>query len=127
MECYTYLRDLLSDGKTLYERRFGQPGPIIPFGSLVEYHLITAKDQSRIHQFRKKVLLALFLGYALYAERIWKGDVLVADLEELDDGRIGNPLEKTQCERGDIFPKKKENLFFQSQMDESKPLEEIRT
>ena len=43
MECYTYLRnvtDLLSDGKTPYERRFGQPfkGPIIPFGSLVEYH-----------------------------------------------------------------------------------------
>ena len=59
MECYTYLRnvtDLLSDGKTPYERRFGQPfkGPIIPFGSLVEYHPITAKDQSRIHQFWKE-------------------------------------------------------------------------
>ena len=44
VECYTYLRnvtDLLSDGKTPYERRFGQPfeGPTIPFGSLVEYHL----------------------------------------------------------------------------------------
>ena len=41
MECYTYLRnvtDPLSDGKTPYERRFGQPfkGPIIPFGSLVD-------------------------------------------------------------------------------------------
>ena len=47
----------------------GQPfkGPIVPFGSLVEYHPITAKDQSRIHQFGKKVLLGLFLGYALYA------------------------------------------------------------
>ena len=47
MECYTYLRNvtvLLSDGKTSYERRFGQPfnGPIIPFGSLVEYHPIIA-------------------------------------------------------------------------------------
>ena len=61
MECYTYLRniqDLLSGGKTPYERRFGQPfkGPIIPFGSLVEYHPLTARDQSRIHQFGKKVL-----------------------------------------------------------------------
>ena len=61
MECYIYLRnvtDLLSVGKTPNERRFGQPfkGPIIPFGSLVEYHPITAKDQSRIHQFGKKVL-----------------------------------------------------------------------
>ena len=73
MECCTYLRnvtDLLSDGKTPYERRFGQPfkGPIIPFGSLVEYHPITAKDQSRINQFGKQVLPGLFLGYALYAE-----------------------------------------------------------
>ena len=72
MECYTYLRnvqDLLSDGKTPYDRRFGKPfkGPIIPFGSLVEYFPFTAKDQSRIHQFGKKVLPGLFLGYALHA------------------------------------------------------------
>ena len=35
---------------------FGQPfkGPIIPFGSLVEYHPITAKDQSGIQQCREK-------------------------------------------------------------------------
>ena len=34
-------------GKTPYERRFGQPfkGLIIQFGSLVEYHPFTAKDQ----------------------------------------------------------------------------------
>ena len=89
MECYTYLRnvtDLLSDEKTPYERRFGQPfkGPIIPFGSLIEYHPVTAKDQSRIHQFGQKVLPGLFLGYALYGRRIWKGDILVADFEELE-------------------------------------------
>ena len=71
MECYTNLRnvtDRLSDGKTPYERRFGQPfkGPVIPFGSLVEYHPFTATDLSRIHQFGKKVLPELFLGYALY-------------------------------------------------------------
>ena len=50
MECYIYLRNVtdLSDEKTHYERRFGQPfkGPIIPVGSLVEYHSIIAKDQS---------------------------------------------------------------------------------
>ena len=46
--------------------------------------IITAKDRSRIHQFGKKVLPGLFLGYALYAEGIWKSDVLVADLEELE-------------------------------------------
>ena len=50
--------------------------PIIPFGSLVEYHPIIAKDQSRIHQFGKKILPGLFLRYALYAGGIWKGDLL---------------------------------------------------
>ena len=89
MKCYTYLRnvtDLFSDRKTPHERRFGQPfkGPIIPFGSLVECHPKTAKDQSRIHQFGKKVLPGLFLGYALYAGGIWKGDTMVADIEELE-------------------------------------------
>ena len=84
--CETSQIFLLSDGKTPYERRFGQSfkGPIIPFGSLVEYHPITAKDQSRIHHFGKKFLPGLFLGYALYVGGIWKGDVLIADLEELE-------------------------------------------
>ena len=86
LECHTYLRniqDLLSDGKTPYERRFGGPfkRPIVPFGSLVEYYPIYAKDQSRIHQFGKKVSPGLFLGYALYAGEIWKGDTLVADID----------------------------------------------
>ena len=54
MECYCNLRnvqDLLSDGKTPYERRFGMPfnGPVIPFGAMVEYHPISAKDLSRLH------------------------------------------------------------------------------
>ena len=116
MECYTYLRnvtDLLSDGKTPYERRFGQPfkGPIIPFGSLVEYHPITAKDQSRIHQFGKKVLPGLFLGYALYAGRIWKGDVLIADLEELETMDASEIYSKRLNAKEVIFPREGEFIF----------------
>ena len=73
---------------------------------------MTAKDLSRIHQFGEKVLPGLFLGYALYAGGIWKGDALVADLEGVgDDGRIGNLLEKTQCERGDISHRKRRIYF----------------
>ena len=73
--------------KTPFERRFGQPfkGPIIPFGSLVEYHPTSAKDWSRMHQFGKKVLPGMFLGYALNAGGIWKGDIMVADTEELEE------------------------------------------
>ena len=81
MESNCYLRnvqDLLSDGKTPFE------GPIIPFGSKVEYHLISAKDLSRLYQFGTKVLPGIFLGYVLHAGRIWKGDIVVADIEELE-------------------------------------------
>ena len=41
---------------------------------MIEHHPASAKDASRIH-----------LGYALYAGRIWKGDKLVADIEELEN------------------------------------------
>ena len=116
MECYTYLRnvtDLLSDGKTPNGRRFGHPfkGPIIPFGSLVEYHPITRKDQSRIHQFGKKVLPGLFLGYALYAGGIWKGDMLVADIEELEKMDASEIYSKRLNAKEVIFPKEGEFIF----------------
>ena len=51
---------------------------------LSNYHPVSAKDQSRLHQFGAKVLPGIFLGYALYAGRIWKGDIVVADIEELE-------------------------------------------
>ena len=119
----------MSDGKTPSERRFGEPfeGPIIPFGSLVECYPITAKDQSRIHQFGKKVLPGLVLGYALYAGGIWKGDIVVADIEELETMDASQFYSKRLNAKEVIFPQKKKKIhFFQSQMDESKPLEEIR-
>ena len=68
--------------------------------SLVEYHPITAKDQSIIHQFGKKVLPGLFLGYALYAGGIWKGDIWVADIEELETMDASEIYsKKTQCKQ----------------------------
>ena len=44
------IQDLLSDGKTPCERRFGMPftGSVIPFGAMVEYHPVAAKDISRL-------------------------------------------------------------------------------
>ena len=75
---------------------------------MVEYHPITAKDQSRIHQFGKKVLPGLFLGYALYAGRIWKGDVLIADLEELETMDASEIYSKRLNAKEVIFPKQGE-------------------
>ena len=102
-------------GKLYMRDVFGQPfkGPIIPFGSLVEYYPITAKDQSRIHihQFGKKVLPGLFLGYALYAERIWKGHVLIADLEELETMDASEIYSKRLNAKEVIFSKEGEFTF----------------
>ena len=50
----------------------------------IEYHhLFSAEDQSRHHQFGKKVL-EYSSDIASFARKIWKGDILVADIEELD-------------------------------------------
>ena len=76
-----------TDGRHLtngvLEKTFG--GQTHPFRSMVENHPVPAIDQSRLHQFGKKVLLDIFAGHVFYAEGIWKGDILVADIEELED------------------------------------------
>ena len=50
----------------------------------MEYHPISATAQSRLHQFGKKVLPGIFRGYAFIAVAIWTGDILIADLEDLE-------------------------------------------
>ena len=73
-------------------------GPVIPFGAMVEYRPISAKDQSGLHQFGAKVLPGIFLGYAWHAVRIWKGDIMVADIEELEEMDASKiHAGKTQC------------------------------
>ena len=72
---------------SFFERRFVEPfeSPMIPFGAMVEYYPISARDQSRLPQFGKKSFARNILGYASIAGRIWKGDILVADIPELEE------------------------------------------
>ena len=135
MECYTYLRnvtDLLSDGKTPYERRFGQPfkGPIIPFGSLVEYHPLTAKDQSRIHQFGKKVLPGFFLGCALYGGKFGRVTYWLQTLRSWRRWTHRKSTRKDSNAKEVIFPKEKEVFMFPIADGRIKPLggdQDLRT
>ena len=58
MECHYYLRgvqDLLADGKSQNERRFGESlkGPIIPFDASVGYIPNSEKDKKLINLERK--------------------------------------------------------------------------
>ena len=117
MECCCCLRniqDLLSDGKTPFERRFGMPfnGPVIPFGAVVEKHPISAKDQSRLHQFRAKVLPGIFLGYATYTGGSWEGDIVVADTEELVE-MDASELHATRLNAKEVLtPQRSGNFIF---------------
>ena len=125
MECYSHLRnmqDLLSDGKTLYERRFGMPfnGPVIPFGAMIEYHQISAKEQPRLHQFGSKVLPGIFLGYVLYAGGFWKGDIMVTDNEELEQMDASELHARRLNAKEVLTPQRGGTSFSQSQMEQSK-------
>ena len=131
MECYIYLRnvtDLLSDGKTSYERRFRHTfkGPIISFvHCLNEYHPITTKDQSRVHQFGKKVLPELLLGYVCTRREFGRMTYWLQTLRSWRRCTHQKSTLKDSIRRRWYFPKEKENLFFQSKMDVSNLLEEI--
>ena len=43
------------------------------------------RDQSTLHQLARTFLSGIFLGYALYAGGIWKGDILIPEIEELEN------------------------------------------
>ena len=89
MECYCYLRnvqDLLADGKTPCERRFGESfkGPVIPFGAVVEYHPISTRDQMRIHQFLEGSIAGNLSRICIDRGGLWKRD------PDSRFGRLGN-------------------------------------
>ena len=79
---------------------------------MAEYHTISAKDLSRLHQFGPKVLPGIFLGDALNAGRIWKGDILVTDIEELEE--IGaSELHARRLNANEVLtPMKGEHVIF---------------
>ena len=87
-------------------------GPVIPFGSMIEYRSISAKDQTLLHQFGKKVLPGIFLGYVLYAGGIWKGDIMVADLEELGNLGALEIHDRRLNAKEVLTPKNGEKLIF---------------
>ena len=112
--------------KTPYERRletFGKPvkGPVIPFGSMIEYHSICVKDQSRLHQFGKNVLPGIFSGCIVCGEEIfwshtsrsWK----ILDASEIHARRL-HGKEVLTLQNGDIF-------YIPNQMEQLTCLEEI--
>ena len=87
-------------------------GPVIPFGAMVEYHPISAKDISRLHQFGKKVLPGIFLGYVFWSVEIWKGDIMMADIEELEETDASEIHARRLNENKVLTPMKGDNFIF---------------
>ena len=117
MEYDCYLRnvqEIPADGKTPYERRFGESfkGPNNPFGAQVEYLPNSERDKARIHQFGKKVLQGIFIGYALIAGGLWKGDILIADIEELEKLDASEIYPRRLNAKEIRIPRKTENSYF---------------
>jgi len=107
MKCYCYLRnivDALKDGKTPYERRFGEPfnGPIIPFGAKLSYKPITSSDKKRLHQFGIKVLPGIFVGYSLRVGGGWTGALRILDWEDLEKAETISDVKIKQFKAAEI-------------------------
>ena len=103
-------KDLMADGKTPNERRLGEKsenhfeGRVIPLGgAMIEYHPFSTRDQSML----------------LIAGGIWKGGVLVADIEELrtlDASEVR--ARKLNAKKKQKRRKKVNNLHCNSHMEE---------
>ena len=81
------VHDLLAEGKTPYERRFGEHSKRTNSSLWSNcwissgFTMISVKTSL---QFGKKVLVHIFLGYELIAKGTWEGDIPIADLEDLE-------------------------------------------
>ena len=118
LECFSFLRsiqDLLSDGKTPYERRFGATISKDQSFRLVHWlsiSLFLRKTSQESINLERKSYLDLFLGYALYAVRIWKGDIMVADIEELETMDASAIHSKRLIAKEVIFHQQNEKFIF---------------
>ena len=86
MRAYCYNRnisDVISDGKTPYELRFGQPfhGVLLPFGCRVEYKPESDRETKKLQKFGSKLRPGIFMGHHSHNGGAWSGDYYVVGAE----------------------------------------------
>ena len=71
--CLRNVQDLFADGKTPYQRRFGESfkGAVIPFGAMVVNCPISTRDNSRLHQFGGYAFVSDIFGRRHRSWRPW--------------------------------------------------------
>ena len=116
MECYCYLRniqDLLSYGKTPYDRRFGMPfnGPVTPFGAM---------EQTRLHQFGAKVYQVYSLDMHYTRVESGKETLCSQTLKDWTRWTHQNSTPEGSMQRKSKRRNEVETSYSQSQMEQSK-------
>ena len=116
MECYAFMRnvvDILANGKTAYQARFCEyMGPCIPFGALVSYKPITARDKDRCHKMGPQLLRGIFIGYDDRSGGSWSGDLLIVDWEELEDAETTSEVYTKRFKAAEMFSEKVDGYCF---------------
>ena len=112
-ESWRSVQDLLSDGKTPCERRFRKPCKDRSF-RLVHWLSITLllrRTSEESINLERKSYLDCSSDMHCTAGRIWEGDVLVADLEELESMDASEIYSRRLNAKEVIFPKQGEFIF----------------
>ena len=129
VECYCYLRniqDLLSDGKTPYERRFGvtmkwTSYPVWSNDRISPYVCKRLVETTSI--WSKSVAKCIPWIFAVRGENLEEGDIMVADVEELE--QVDASEFHARRKRSVDAHEKRKFLYSQSQMEQSRYMEEI--
>ena len=74
--------------------------------------LFSVEDLSILHQIGPKVLPGIFLGYLFSAGGIWKGDIKVADIEELEQMDASELHARRLNAKEVLTPMKGEHFIF---------------
>ena len=91
MECYCFLRNVHDKmGKTAFQTIYGKKfdGPSIPFGTLVEYIPMTAKDEGRIRLDKNAERIILGPRATCGEEERGSCDLMIADFEDVQESEV---------------------------------------
>ena len=120
MVFYCFLRcihDKLNAGgdssQTAFELRFGHQfkGPIIPFGAQIEYKPSQQTDILRLHQFGKKMLPGIFMGYVQHAGGGWTGDLIISDWEQIENAATNSDIHTKRFKAEEIVVTLKQDAY----------------
>ena len=76
-----------------------------------------SSNQDSTSLVQKAVLPGIFVGYALYSDRIWKGDIFVADVEELEILDSSEIHARRLNAHVSLVPKNGDEFIFLSQLE----------